>query len=177
VSEIDIDVSPGWLCGSLEPLSIYINIACIVRLNLKAFYDDFDRTFVFIDMSYFLIRAHNLLSLIIELDSCDNEICKRYKNIEHIYPICPRQLQHLQIPIDTLDEMKILLGRCKNLSTITLEVESTLAKEIIQWFDDNTINSECITSRVMVSVQIGKKKKCNQLMIGQTLDRFNSLTL
>jgi hypothetical protein len=63
--------------------------------------------------------------------------------------------------------MKIILGRCKNLLTITLYVESTLAKEILQWFDDNTINSECFNDRGMVSVQIGKKK------IQSTDDRVN----
>jgi hypothetical protein len=127
-------------------------------MKLKPYYNYSDGTFVFIDMSYFLIRACNLLSLIIEINNYDHGIYKRYKNIGHIYPICPRQLQHLQIPIDTLDQMKIILGRCENLSRIILDVESTLTKEIIQWFDDNTINSECINGSGMVSVRIGKKK-------------------
>jgi hypothetical protein len=46
-----------------------------------------------------------------------------------MYPIIPCQLKHLQIPINTVDQIKRILEKCEKLSTIKLDIKSKFSKK------------------------------------------------
>jgi len=106
------------------------------------------------DIHIFLEQAHNLSSLIIESSLNKYRISESFKNI---YSIIPRQLKHIQVPINNLDQIKMILERCDTLSTITFPIKSKFSIEVIKWFNTNTINSTCKNFKRTVTVWIGKK--------------------
>jgi len=74
-----------------------------------------------------------------------------------MYPIIPCQLKHLQISINTVNQIKRILEKCEKLSTIKLDTNLNFAQKIIQWFDDNTINSTCKKCYTTINIWLGKK--------------------
>jgi hypothetical protein len=139
---------------SLQSLSIFINISQIVQMKLKSYYFDGYKEGTFIDIGIFFEQAHNLSSLILQSSLNERRLPRIFKNI---YPIIPRQLKHLQIPINNCEQVKMILERCENLLTIKFDIKSKFSKEIIQWFNDNTINSTCKKDNRTIIVWLGKK--------------------
>jgi hypothetical protein len=154
VTEISLEFSEDWPLFSLQSLSIIIHISQIVQITLKSYYFDAYKEDTFIDISLFLEQANNLSSLIIQNSLNERKIPRI---IENMLPIIPRQLKHLQISINNLDQIKMILGRCENLSTIKFDIKSKFSKEIIQWFNDNTLNSTCKKGNRTIIVWLGKK--------------------
>lgn len=109
---------------------------------------------MFTDLGTFLEQAHNLSSLIIESSLSEYQVNHTFTRL---CPIIPRRLKHLQLPINNLEQIKMIFERCENLSTIKFDAKLKFSKEIIQWFNDNTINSTCKSSKRTINVWIGKK--------------------
>jgi hypothetical protein len=154
VTDLNLEISKDSPLLSLESFSIFINVGQIVQIKLKNdSYTEFKRE-TFTGIGILLAQAHNLSSLIIEC------ILNKYvllRIFNHMYPIIPRQLKHLQIPINSADQIKMILERCKNLSTIIFDIKPKYTEEIIQWFNDNTVNSTCTKGSKSISVWLGKK--------------------
>jgi len=147
-----LDESPYF---SLQSLSISINIAQIVQIELQSNYFSGYNRDILRDIGIFLEQAHNLSSLIIK-SSINAQAALR--TFEKMYPIIPCQLKHLQIPIINVDQIKRILEKCEKLSTIRLDIKAKFSEEIIQWFNDNTINSTCTKGYRRINVWLGKKK-------------------
>jgi len=155
VTEINLQFSDNWSLFSLQSLSIFINITQIVQIELNGNYFYRYKHDTLRDLGMFLEQAHNLSSLIIRNSINAQEVLRTF---EKMYPIIPCQLKHLQIPIITVDQIKRILEKCEKLSTIKLDVKAKFSKEIIQWLNDNTINSTCKKGYRSINVWLGKKK-------------------
>jgi hypothetical protein len=155
VTEINLQFSDNCPLFSLQSLSIFINITQIVQIELNGYYFGRCTQDTLHDIGIFFEQAHNLSSLIIRNNSNEGEI---FRSFENMYPVIPCQLKHLHIPINTVDQIKMILEKCEKLSTIKLDIQSKFSKEIIQWFKDNTINSTCKKCYTAINVWLGKKK-------------------
>jgi hypothetical protein len=154
VAKIEIGFYSDWRSFSLQLLSIFINFAQIVEMKLKIYYFDRYHKDTLLSIGIFLEQAHNLSSLIIGNNFVED---KSSQIIENIFPIIPRRLKHLQLPIKNLNHIKMILEQCDNLSTIKFNIKSKFSSEIIQWFNNNTINSSYWQDCKTITVWIGKK--------------------
>jgi hypothetical protein len=155
VTEINLVFWDDWPQFSVQSLSIFINIGQITQMELKSYFFDEYKNDTLIDISIFLGQAHNLSSLIIRSSLNEYRLPRIFDNI---YSIIPRQLKHLHLPINSLDQMRMIIERCKNLSTIEFDIKSKYSKEIMEWFNDNTIKSICKKDGRTITVWLGKKK-------------------
>ncbi len=155
VTEINLEFSGDWPLFSLQSLFIFIHITQIVQIELNGYYFDRYKQDTLHDIGIFLEQAHNLSSLIIRNSSNEDQV---FGTFENMYPIIPCQLKHLQISINTVNQIKRILEKCEKLSTIKLDTNLNFARKIIQWFDDNTINSTCKKNYTTITVWLGKKK-------------------
>jgi hypothetical protein len=108
------------------------------------------------DISVFMKQAHNLSSLIIsdEFHKYNSD-----RTAGNIYSILPHHIKHLQIPMDDLDQLKVVVERCENLSTISIiSNNEKLCKQLIKWLAESTINTTCKESYETVAVWLGKIK-------------------
>ncbi|CAF4107777.1 unnamed protein product, partial [Rotaria sordida] len=156
VTKVSIEFYEEWPLLSLQSLSIFINISQIVHMTLRSYYFSEYNQNVFIGIRNFIEQAQNLSSLIIQTG------LYRYKlnlAIDNIHSIIPNHVKHLGIPINTIEQIQMILDRCNQLTTIKFDVRLTkFSEEIIKWFTDNTIDSTCSKGYKMVCVWIGTKK-------------------
>lgn len=153
--EIEITFNRDWPLFSLQSLSIFINIAQIVHMRLRLYDLIENGKDVLIDIGIFLQQAHNLSSLVFGSALKKHEL---YQTIQNTFSIIPRQLKHLEMPINSLNHIKMIIEHCNNLSTVKFNTGSTFSKKIIQWFNDNKINSMYDRDERILTIWIGKKK-------------------
>lgn len=111
-----------------------------------------------VDLNSFFQQASNLSSLSIGGNS---SLFEPYRKLEYIYIICPTQLKHLETPITNVNHLEIIFQRCQKLLTIILldrTKYSNFSDKIIEWLQNNTMNSTCKKDFKEVIVWIGKKK-------------------
>ena len=164
--EIDLQFCDDLPLISLQLLSMFIDISRIVSMTMFNNYFHRCNQDTWMDISLFIKQAHNLSSLFIHssLHRYDSS-----QTIENIHLLVPRHIKCLQIPIQNLNQIKTIVERCENLSTINFDVKDLkLCKEAIQWFADNTINTTCRQGYKTISVWLGKKN------IQATQDNYNS---
>lgn len=114
---------------------------------------------VWLDIDIFMKQAYKLTDLTIQRQY---GIDKLNETIEKIISIVPSRIEHLNIPIENLNQIKTIVERCENLARISFFCsEIKLFEEVKQWFSDNTINTtyQCPENSYMVSVWLEKKKK------------------
>ncbi len=126
VTDVNLEFSEYRHLFSLQSLSIFINITQIVQIELQSKYFGGYKEETLRDIGMFLEQAHNLSSLIIQTSL---NIHKVLRTSEKMYPIIPCQLKHLQIPINTVDQIKRILEKCEKLSTIKLDIKSKFSKK------------------------------------------------
>jgi len=150
-----ITLKDDWPLLSLQSLSMFIDISRISYMKVRSYYFNGYNQNTWMDFGTFMKQAHNLSSLIID-SSFDTY--KSVRTIENIYSIVPRHVKHLEIPINDLNQIKMILERCQHLSTIKFDTGlSKLSEEVIKWFAENTINTRCREDYKMVTVWLGKK--------------------
>ncbi len=67
-------------------------------------------------------------------------------------------IKHLQIPINQLDQIKLILERCQHLSVVQFEITRTkFSADVVEWFNQNTIDSTCWRHSECDIIWIGKK--------------------
>jgi hypothetical protein len=154
VTNVNLEFWQSWPLFSLQSLSIFINIAQIVHIEMSSYYFDVYKEDTLRNISMFLKQAHNLSSLGVYSSSSEYQIIQTFENM---YPIIPRRLKHLHLPIHNLNQIKRILRKCEMLSTIKLETQLDFSK-IFQWFNNNTINSSCWKGWRTITVWLGKKK-------------------
>ncbi|UJR22223.1 hypothetical protein I4U23_025287 [Adineta vaga] len=94
-------------------------------------------------------------------ESMSNEIPSKRDYSQVSRGICfviPSHIKHLQMPVANLHQLRIIVGRCQNLSVFKIQtMKSQYVDYIIGWFTLNTIDSICRKQCFNVSVWIGKK--------------------
>ncbi|CAF0813933.1 unnamed protein product [Adineta steineri] len=154
VIEIDINLCWSWMLFSFHSFSILIDVQQIHRMKLQIYCRRSHMKSTWTQISILLEQACNLSSLMVDGNLHKKAICSA---VENMYSLLPRQLKHLKIPINNLDKIERILGRCENLSTIRFNKKSKLSKEIIQWFRDNTTNSSYWKDKCTTIIWLGKK--------------------
>ena len=155
VTEIDLQFRDNWPLTTLQSLPVLVDMSRLVSMKLSGdnFYYYNQNTCM--DISIVINQAHNLSLLYIQrgLYSYDSTV-----TIENIHSILPYYIKCLQIPINNLNQLKIILERCKKLSTINFDTNSTeLCKYVIQWLADNTTDTSCTECYRRVAVWLGHK--------------------
>lgn len=166
VTEIELKCCNYWPASSLQSLSLIIDLSRIVVMKISGYNFHQYIQNIWMHISSFINQVHNLSSLII---NSDLSICDSSRMIENIHSIIPHHIKCLQIPIDNLNQIKPILERCENLSTIIFDIEDVkFSNEIIQWFAENTINTTFQAIYRRVTVWLGR------INIQLTEDNYNS---
>ncbi|CAF3410965.1 unnamed protein product [Rotaria socialis] len=102
-----------WPDGSSEYLSAFIDLSCIVELSVSVDFDPNDISNTLTNITNLLKGTSNLQSLTIDSSST---------NAENICLLVPNHIKHLQVAIQSIDEMKLIVERLKQLSSITFNM-------------------------------------------------------
>ncbi|CAF4669550.1 unnamed protein product [Rotaria socialis] len=102
-----------WPDGSSEYLSAFIDLSCIVELSVSVDFDPNDISNTLTNITNLLKETSNLQSLTIDSSST---------NAENICLLVPNHIKHLQVAIQSIDEMKLIVERLKQLSSITFNM-------------------------------------------------------
>ena len=63
-------------------------------------------------------------------------------HLNHLCSIIPRQIKHLRIPVNELNQIEVIFERCQNLSIVQFEINRPkFSLEVISWFNQRTTNS------------------------------------
>ncbi|CAF1070134.1 unnamed protein product [Rotaria sordida] len=156
VTKVNLHFYDEWPLPPLEYLSIFIDISQLVQMTLfSSYFTEYNQN-VLADIRNFIEQAYNLSALIIQTGMY------RYNlnlAIEKIHDIIPYHVKYLRIPINSTDQIQIILNRCNHLTQIAFDIRySNFSEEIIKWFDDNTMNSTYWKDYRMVSVWLGTRK-------------------
>ena len=114
-----------------------------------------------------ILQAPNLRSLTIEYlcygDDNGNGDEEYFTFTEKIYSLLPFHIKHLNIPINDINQIKIVLERCQYLIAVRFELyidfpDGDEQSKIVKWLSENTINSTYKFQDGSVVVWIGQKK-------------------
>ncbi len=144
----------------MTSLSPIINISELMQVELEISYFGKENKNVLFHIIRLLEQSSKLSSLIIHSLYSKYEL---YPFLNDLCEILPRQIKYLQIPINELEQIELILERCSYLSVIKFEIpRRKFSREVIQWFEKNTIDS-------MFTRQNG----CDRIWIGKRINRIN----
>jgi hypothetical protein len=152
VTEIVADISDGQYLCSMKLLSTLIDFSKIVQLTWTADYSDENGQQILLYLKTFMKQTPNLSFLII-----DRYPVPPSEIINNLYSAVPRHVRHLHMPVKNIHQIKTIIERCENLSTVEFNTDYSTKKKAIKWFNDNTTNSTCLHTYRIVCVWIGKK--------------------
>jgi hypothetical protein len=153
VTEIAIDITNRWSLGSMQSLSMFIDFSRIIQLVWDPDYYEQRSQPTLVQLNHFFEQARNLSSLVIWRYFTESS-----QTIDNLCSIIPHRMKHLQMPVDSLKQIKTILERCQNLSAMQFICPNEkLSIEVIEWFAHNTINSTCHTNHGRIFVWLGKK--------------------
>lgn len=158
VTKLHLEVSRNDCRKSLEFLTSSVDLSKLVEVNLESFcFDKTNRSLLF-DIISHLEKLCSLSSLIVHSRYGKYEL---YPYLKQIFSILPRTIEHLRIPLNQLDQIEIIWERCQNLSVIEFEITRLkFSQEVINWFNQNTINSKFRRQNGHDIVWIGKRINC-----------------
>ncbi|CAF3171372.1 unnamed protein product [Rotaria sp. Silwood2] len=161
VTKLNVDICRRSTVTSLEFLTTMIDISKLVEVKLESFYfNKFNQNLLF-DIITILEQAYSLSSLIIHSRYSKYEL---FPFLNRICSIIPRQIKHLQIPINQLDLIEVILERCQNLSVIQFEISRLkFSQEVIDWFNQNTVDST-----------IRRRAGCDLIWIGNKINHIEN---
>ncbi|CAF1063116.1 unnamed protein product [Adineta steineri] len=170
-TKLFINLADDWPFIPLISLSVLIDLSHLVEIEFNSCFPITSDTNALSDIINLIQQAHNLSSLLIYshfaygFGLCTEDICC----------LISRQIKHLQIPVDDLNDIKIVLERCNHLSSIQFDIrQRKFSKEIVQWIVDNTIDSTYRTDANFVKVWLGKNKiESNEFNVGFKRMKFS----
>ena len=139
----------------LEFLPILIDTAKLVEVKFEGrYFNKYNINFLFNIISI-LEQSSSLSSFIINSRFFNFEL---YPFLNDLCSVIPRQIKHLQIPINQLDQVKKILDRCPNLSSAQFQITRLkCSQEVIHWFNENTVDSKIKKSAECHVIWIGRK--------------------
>jgi len=139
-----------WPIGSIEYLSTFIDLSCIVELSISIDFDPESVSNTLDNLIYLFKQTYNLHSLTIDSSSA---------NAENIGLIIPDYVKHLQVSVKNIDDMKRIIEQLKHLSSITFELFNRLkflSTEFLPWLMENRNKSTCRIDDMFVSIWFDK---------------------
>jgi len=141
---------------SIKFLPSIIDLSHLVEIKLESYCFNKNNKKLLYDMIAILEQSFNLSSLIIHSRFSQFEL---YPFLNSICSIIPRQIKHLQIPINQTDQIEIILERCPYLVVLQFEItRSKISAEVVEWFKQNTIDSTFWRHSGCDIIWIGKKR-------------------
>jgi hypothetical protein len=155
VTKLWIDFAREIWIDLMTSLSPIINISELMQVELEIDYFGKDNKNVLFHIIRLLKQSSKLSSLIIHSLYSKYEL---YPFLNDLCSILPRQIKCLQIPINELEQIELILGRCPYLSIIKFEISRRkFSREVIQWFEKNTIHSMFTRQNGYDRIWIGKR--------------------
>ena len=155
VTKVSVDVGNENPLVSKDFLTSIIDLSQLVEVRFESSYFNKHNKELLLDMITIIERSCNLTSLTIHNHYCRFAL---YPFLHNICSIIPRQITHLQIPINQLDQIEIILERCPHLSIVQFQITRwKFSNEVRQWFTENTIGSTFRRHNGYDIVWIGEK--------------------
>jgi hypothetical protein len=155
VTKLQINVDRIYPLKSLQLLESIIDISRLVEVKLESHYFSKHNQKLLFDAVTMIEQSCHLSSLIIHSRYCKFAM---YPYLNDLCSIIPRQIKHLQIPINQLGQIQTIFQRCSYLSVVQFEItRSSFSTEVIQWFTQNTIDSTFRRHSGCDIIWIGKK--------------------
>ncbi|CAF1271955.1 unnamed protein product [Rotaria sordida] len=158
LTKLKLIISDDWSLDSFQFVSTLIDLSHLVKIILIiSSRGDFLQEMIlnFFDL---MKQARNVCSL---------EIFNRwhgisyFMNIENFCSIIPQHIKHLDIDIVNINDMKVILERLEQLSSVKFKFSFEkwiFAKEILEWISQKRNNSTHLKEMHYLSLWIGKKK-------------------
>jgi hypothetical protein len=146
-------VHEEWPVGSVEHLSTFIDLSCLVELSISL---DFQSESIVENLIYFFKQMPHLHSLTIDSSSA---------KADNICLIVPDTVKHLQVSVKNMEDMKMIIERFKYLSSVTFEHLNRvkiLSTEFVPWLMENRENSTYRIDEIYVSIWVDKIIKQNR---------------
>ncbi|CAF4725063.1 unnamed protein product [Rotaria sp. Silwood1] len=155
VTKLNLTIERRSFLNSLKLLTPIINVSKLVEVKLESHCFHKDNQNTLFDIISILEQAYSLSTLIVHSRYCKYEL---YPYLNRICSIIPRQIKHLQIPMNKLNYIEIILERCQNLTVVQFEItRSKFSQEVIGWFNQNTKDSTFQRHAGCDIIWIGKK--------------------
>jgi len=142
-----------WPRNSLELLSSLIDLSTITELELRIDFTLGDISKTTVGIVTFLEKTTNVRSLIIP---------SRTVSIKTICSIVSHRVQHLQISVNSVEDMKMILKRFDHLSSVTFIFSASSLvpiAEIIEWLIRNDRDFTYQSTQCSLSLWLGKNAK------------------
>lgn len=150
------------LAASIEVLTWMVDMSKIVRIEIqnKTLFEKTRDNWI--NVKSVLEKACHLSELIFETYAFS---IPSKEVIENIISIIPGHIKHLSIALSSLDQIELILDRCKALSSIKFYIRfQTLCDHVIQWFNENFIGTQHETEYRTISIWLGKRRvQSNQI--------------
>ncbi|CAF2850623.1 unnamed protein product [Rotaria sp. Silwood2] len=113
LNKILLFIDNEWPIGSVEYLSTFIDLSCIVELIISIDFDPKSVSNKLTNITHLLKKTLNLYTLTIDSTSA---------SAENICLLVPDHIKHLQVSVQTTDDIKLIIEQLKHLSSVTFEV-------------------------------------------------------
>jgi hypothetical protein len=160
VTKLSIDLSRKMTINLIHYLPSIINISQLIEIKLESFYFGKDNKDHLFDLINLIEGSTKLSCLTIHSRYAKYEL---YPFLNDLCSILPRQINQLQIAINQLEQIEIILARCQYLSVVKFEITGAkFSAEVVQWFQQNTIDS-----------MFGRHSGCDCIWIGKKINQIN----
>ena len=152
-TKLHLNHTKDWPLAPLNLLSAILDLSQLVEIKLKSnFFRDYKMALVR-EMATFIQRADNVSSLIITNSSY---IHKSTLTAENICSMVPRHVKYLDVSVRHFQDMKMILERCRHLSSVQFHIRSSkFSPKIVQWLAENTIYSRYRESERKLVIWLG----------------------
>ena len=153
LTKLILRVDGHWPNSSIELLTALIDLTIVTELELNIDFNQSDVPNTIAGIVALLERMTSIRSLLIPTRTVTPRI---------ICSIVSNRVEHLQIPIHTIDEIKVILKRFDHLSSVTFrfaEDSLVLIGETIQWLLAEDRDFTYRSTKYLLSLWLGKKRK------------------
>jgi hypothetical protein len=151
LNKLIIILNGDWPNCSLELLSSLIDLSTITELELNIDFKQGDTVKIISGIINLLKRTTNVRSLIFP---------SRTVSVPTICSIVSYPIQHLQIPVNNVDEMKLILKQFDYLSSVTFKFTADSLNpiaEIIEWLTATSRDFTHQSTKFSLSLWLGKQ--------------------
>ncbi|UJR16553.1 hypothetical protein I4U23_003454 [Adineta vaga] len=161
ITKLHIDFGSEFALSSIDLLHSIINISQLTEVKINKYYFNEKDRIPLCKLMEVLEKSPKLSSCLIY-----NRFCKyvMYPMLNDICTRIPRQIKHLQIPLNKLNQIEIILDRCPDLTFVQFDISRLkFSTEVNQWFADNTIGSSSSRHNGCSMIWIGQRKNESSL--------------
>ncbi|CAF3779503.1 unnamed protein product [Rotaria sp. Silwood1] len=146
LNKLLLSIDNEWPIGSVEYLSTFIDLSCIVELLISIDFESQSVSNKLTNITHLLEQTSNLHTLTIDSSSASTE---------NICLLVPNHIKHLQVSVNNSDDIKLIIEQLKHLSSITFEVLydiKSLSTEFVTWLMEKTNESTYRNDNMILSI-------------------------